>query len=274
MSEPNRHSSAAAMDSQPLRDELSRAQAELHRELQVVGEIQRSLLPERLPDIPGYDLASYYKPSAMAGGDYFDVVPLVEGKWGLVMADVAGHGASAAVIMAVMRALIHAHLPYTKSIPAHSFLEFINQQMTDVYTRDGRFVTVWCAMLDPAARSLSYCSAGHNPARLVRRGSVISLDAAHGLPLGIIESEVYNEVLVTLESGDLVAIYTDGITEAKRAGSVGRDFFETERLDEALLASASGSAQDCVRRVADAVNDFAGSHVHADDQTMLVLRVI
>lgn len=261
------------LDNQPLRDELSRAQADLHRELQVVGEIQRSLLPHKLPEIPGFDLASYYKPSAMAGGDYFDVVPLVEGKWGLVMADVAGHGASAAVIMAVLRALVHAHLPFTKSIPAHSFLEFINQQVTDVYTLDGRFVTVWCAMLDPAERTLKYCSAGHNPARLVRGGRVLSLDAAHGLPLGVRADEKYNEVTITLEPGDLAAIYTDGITEARRAGSTGRDFFETERLDQVLLETGDAEARDCVQRVADAVNRFAGSDVHADDQTMLVIRV-
>src|SRR5690349_6818340 len=94
---------------QQLHEQLLAAQAKLQRELTTVGEIQRSLLPETLPTIPGFDVASYYQPSAMAGGDYFDIVPLAGGVWGLIVADVAGHGASAAVIMAVMRTLVHAH---------------------------------------------------------------------------------------------------------------------------------------------------------------------
>jgi sigma-B regulation protein RsbU (phosphoserine phosphatase) len=256
-----------------LRDQLLTAQADLHRELKVVGEIQRSLLPEDLPPIPGFDIASYYQPSAMAGGDYFDIVPLVDDQWGLIVADVAGHGASAAVIMAVMRTLVHAHLPRNRFLPSCEFLEFMNRQMAGTYMRDGRFVTVWCAVLDPAARTLTYASAGHNPPRLVRRGAVIPLDAVNGLPVGIESDSTYEEVTVTLEPGDLLMCYTDGITEAARVRGGDREFFETERLDRILIESCLDDARDCVRRVTNAVNAFSGAAVPTDDQTMLVVRV-
>src|SRR5690606_37482043 len=94
----------------------------MSHELSRVGEIQRSLLPAALPTIPGFDLAAHYQPCARAGGDYFDIVPLVGGQWGFIMADVAGHGVSAAVIMAVMRALVHTNLHHTRAMPAWVFL--------------------------------------------------------------------------------------------------------------------------------------------------------
>jgi sigma-B regulation protein RsbU (phosphoserine phosphatase) len=257
----------------PLREQLSMARAGLNRELKEVGEIQRSLLPAELPDIPGFDVASYYQPCEMAGGDYFDIVPLTKDRWGLVMADVAGHGVSATVIMAVMRALVHAHLPHTRYFPANAFLEFINEQMTGAYTANGRFVTVWAAVLDPLTRSLTYASAGHNPPRLLRRGTVTALDAVGGLPLGIEESATYEEVTIGLESGDLLVIYTDGITEAMREGGRHWEYFATGRLDQVLLKSGRDSALDCVRRVTRAVNAFTQTNVPTDDQTMLVVRV-
>ena len=256
-----------------LRDQLSTAQGELHRELKVVGEIQRSLLPECLPDIPGFDVAAFYQPSAHAGGDYFDIVPLAGGNWGLIMADVAGHGASAAVIMAVMRTLVHAHLPTNRYLPSCEFLEFMNRQMTGTYVRDGRFVTVWCAVLDPVARTLTYACAGHNPPRLVRRGTVTALDAVRGLPVGIEPASTYEEVTVALEPGDLLTIYTDGITEASRTYNGVRDFFETDRLDRILAHDCPAAASDCVERVTTAVSAFSGRPVPADDQTLLVIRV-
>src|SRR3954468_16866305 len=97
--------------SEPAEARLATALAALDRERNAVGEIQGWLLPESLPDIPGFEMSPYYRPSEQAGGDYYDVVPLVDGQWGFVMADVAGHGISAAVIMTVMRTLIHAELP-------------------------------------------------------------------------------------------------------------------------------------------------------------------
>lgn len=269
-----RHAGTSADSPEVSPERLAAGEADLARELMVVGEIQRSLLPAVLPDIPGFDIESYYHPCAKAGGDYFDVVPLVGGQWGLILADVAGHGVSAAVIMAVMRALVHTNLPHTRFMPSRVFLDFMNKQMTDVYTTNGRFVTVWCAVLNPVTRLLTYASAGHPPARLIRNGSVTALNAVAGLPIGVDRSSTYEEMGVILEPDDLLVAYTDGITEAVRCGVGRRTQFGTERLDQVLIEADRLPAFGCVERVVAAVDAFTGACEPADDQTMLAMRVL
>jgi len=256
-----------------LGDQLLAAQAQLKNELRIVGDIQQSMLPDTLPYIPGFDIATHYQPCAMAGGDYYDIVPLAGDVWGLVIADVAGHGVSATVIMAVMRALVHAHLPLTtRYMSSKKFLEFMNQQLT-AYTVDGRFVTVWCAVLAPETRELTYASAGHNPPRLVRRGIVTALNGVNGLPLGIDETATYEEVTVALEPGDLLVAYTDGFTEAMRKKGGQREYFGTDRLDQILTEIYDSRADECVKRVTTAVTSFTNTSVPTDDQTLMVVAV-
>jgi len=122
-----------------LRNKLADALAALDRELQAVGEIQRSLLPEKLPAIAGFELAAHYQTSARAGGDYYDFFPLGDGGWGLFIADVSGHGTPAAVLMAITHAIAHAQ-PGTHEPPAN-LLSHLNDQLTRSYTRGGTFVT-------------------------------------------------------------------------------------------------------------------------------------
>src|SRR5439155_19494004 len=136
------------------RNQLSDALAALDRELKVVGEIQRSLLPRELPRIPGFDLAAWYETSARAGGDYYDFFPLHYDQLGLFIADVSGHGTPAAVVMAITHALAHAR-PGTHKPPVE-LLKYLNHQLTSRYTRDGTFVTAFYAVLDPTQRSLVY----------------------------------------------------------------------------------------------------------------------
>ncbi|HEV2616387.1 MAG TPA: PP2C family protein-serine/threonine phosphatase [Candidatus Acidoferrales bacterium] len=251
---------------------LARTLAELDRERQEVGEIQRLLLPASLPEIPGFEMSPYYQPSGHASGDYYDVVPLIDGQWGFVMADVAGHGTPAAVIMTVMRTLIHAELPSNRDKSAGEFLGHVNKVMSETYLRDGRFVTVWAAVLDPVSRQLTCASAGHNPPRLLRDGSVFALDVATGLPLGIDPAATYEEVGIGLEPEDLLVIYTDGITEAMRPGTDGPELFGTERLDRVLSESGSDRTCDCTERVRKAIAVFTNDAAPTDDRTMLILR--
>ena len=241
-------------------------------ERQAVGEFQRLLLPASLPEIPGLEMSPYYRPSGQASGDYYDVVPLVDDQWGFVIADVAGHGTSAAVIMTVMRTLIHAELPVNRDKSAGKFLEHVNQEMCETYLRKGRFVTVWAAVLDPLSRRLTYASAGHNPPRLLRGDSVLALDMAGGLPLGIHTAATYEDVGITLEPEDLLVIYTDGITEAMRPGIDGLELFGTERLDRVLSECGSDRTSDCSERVMKAIAAFTNGAAPTDDQTMLILR--
>lgn len=160
------------------------------------------------------------------------------------MAGVAGHGTPGAVIMTVMRTLIHAELPSNRDKSAGEFLEHVNRVMSETYLRDSRFVTVWAAVLDPVSRRLTYASAGHNPPRPLRGGSVLALDVAGGVPLGIDPAATYEDVGITLEPDDLLVMYTDGITEAMRRGIDGLELFGTKRLDRVLCECGSDRASD------------------------------
>lgn len=257
-----------------LRNQLSTALAALDRELQVVGGIQRSLLPRTLPSIPGFELAAHYQTSAWAGGDYYDFFPLRDGCWGLFIGDVSGHGTPAAVLMAITHAIAHSQ-PNSHTPPA-ALLEYLNQQLANVYTRDESFVTAFYAVLDPTARTITYSRAGHNPPRLVRRETVQALDQSGGLPLGVLDGQVYDQAVVTLEPGDLLLLYTDGVIEvaAPAAGAAPTPLFGTERLDQLLLDCLSCSTEECLERIRAAVTAFGGPAPLADDQTLIALRCV
>jgi len=263
-----------SLQSGPVEVRLARVLEELDRERQAVGEIQRSLLPASLPELPGFEMSPYYQPSEHASGDYYDVVPLIDDQWGFVMADVSGHGTPAAVIMTVLRTLIHAELPSNRDKSAGEFLERVNRVMCETYLRDSRFVTVWAAVLNPVSRRLTYASAGHNPPRLLRGGSVLSLDVVGGLPLGFDPGASYEDASITLEPEDLLVIYTDGITEAMREGIDGLELFGTEGLDRVLSEYSSDRACDCTELVRKAIAAFTNDATPTDDRTMLILRAI
>jgi sigma-B regulation protein RsbU (phosphoserine phosphatase) len=257
-----------------LRNELSAALSALNQELEIVGEIQRSLLPRELPRLPGFEMATYYQTSARAGGDYYDFFPLDGGQWGLFISDVAGHGTPAAVLMAITHAIAHAQ-PGTHTPPS-VLLGYLNDQLARSYTREGSFVTAFYATLDPSARTLLYARAGHNPPRLVRGGRVLSLDQQGALPLGILEQQAYGQATVRLEVGDLLLLYTDGITEAMapRQACGSRELFGVERLDALLLDCGAASAEGCVAAVRSAVAAFCANAPPTDDQTLIAIRCL
>lgn len=259
---------------QVLRNQLGGALKSLDRELQTVGEIQRSLLPETLPLIPGFELAAHYQTSARAGGDYYDFFPLADGAWGLFIADVSGHGTPAAVLMAITHAIAHAK-PRTHTPPA-ALLKYLNERLAKVYTRGGTFITAFYAVLDPTTRMLNYSRAGHNPPRLVREDRVISIDGEGGLPLGILGSQEYAQATVQLEPGDLLLLYTDGITEAMAParGEPRRELFGLERLDALLIDCKSCSTADCLDRIRAHVTAFSETALPTDDQTLIAIRCL
>jgi sigma-B regulation protein RsbU (phosphoserine phosphatase) len=255
-----------------LRNQLSTALEALDRELRIVGAIQRSLLPVKLPDIAGYELSAQYQTSAWAGGDYYDFFPLDGGRWGLFIGDVSGHGTPAAVLMAITHAIAHAQ-PGTHTPPG-ALLDYLNNQLTRAYTRNESFVTAFYGVLDPAKRTLTYSRAGHDPPRLVRRGCVLALDEAGDWPLGIYEGQPYNQASITLEPGDLLLLYTDGIVEAAapaQGPGIGA-LFGTDRLDRVLLDCASSSADECIARIRAELTEFCGQAPPADDQTLIAIR--
>jgi sigma-B regulation protein RsbU (phosphoserine phosphatase) len=253
-----------------LSGQLKSAYEAVDYEMKVVADIQRSLLPKRMPDIPTMALAAHYQTSHRAGGDYYDFFPLPDGKWGLLIADVSGHGTPAAVLMAVTHSLAHSYPgPAT---PPGRMLEHVNRHLTARYTAESdTFVTAFYGVYDPADRSLTYASAGHNPPRLKRcvDGTLALLDGATGLPLGISPVEKYRETTCRLVPGDQLVLYTDGITEANNEQG---EMFGLSRLDKVLENCAVG-ASDLLQSVLNALREFTGDEPAHDDQTLLVAKI-
>lgn len=249
--------------------ELRSAYAELDRELKRVGEIQRSLLPARLPNIEGLDIAASYKIAARAGGDYYDFFDLGDGRWGVVIADVSGHGTPAAVVMAILRTILHAQC-YECVTPAE-MLSSANKQLYDQSAKyDGTFVTAFYGIYDPTDRSLRYSAAGHNPPLLVDREiRVRELDGARSLPLAVTPDCVYDESEVSLERGDTLLLYTDGITEATNDAD---EFYGRERLLSCVREDVP-NAQHIIDCVVHKLIGYTGGKAQVDDQTLLALRV-
>jgi sigma-B regulation protein RsbU (phosphoserine phosphatase) len=253
-----------------LRNELKQAYKALEYEMRVVAEIQRSLLPQKLPAIPGLELGAHYQTSRWAGGDYYDFFPLPDGRWGILIADVSGHGTPAAVMMAITQSLAHG-LPGHPEPPC-LLLGHVNRQLCRRYEAGNEgFVTAFYGIFDPATLTLSYACAGHNPPLLRRCGEqkVTALDEIGGPPLGLFEATEYDQATIALRTDDTLALYTDGITEAMNAAG---DQFGTERLD-AILGRCDLDAPGIVRAVIEAVDAFTGGHPPEDDRTLLVAVV-
>ncbi len=251
-----------------LRQQLADAYERIDEEFRVVGELQRSLLPRDLPEMPGLRFASFYRTSARAGGDSYDIFPLPDGKCGLFVADVSGHGAPAAVMMAVTHAIAHT-LP-GQPLPPEDLLRELNDRLASGYTgTSGTFVTAFYGVFDPATKMLEYACAGHNPGRVVRSGEIIDLDGASGLPLGVLTGERFARSRVQLHAGDKLVLYTDGITEAMDGS---RRLFGLERLDEVLRQCRSSDPDGIAKAVVAAVQDFSGKDAPADDQTLLIAQ--
>jgi sigma-B regulation protein RsbU (phosphoserine phosphatase) len=253
-----------------LSDELRRAYEIVDRELRQVSEIQRSLLPKTIPPIPNLGLAASYQTSRWAGGDYYDFFPLPGDRWGLLIADVSGHGTPAAVMMAITHSVAHGYPgPPT---PPGELLAHVNERLARSYTGDnGTFVTAFYGIFDPKARTFTYASAGHNPPRLKRcaDGSVASLDAVGGLPLGLFDDVVYEQATVPLIPGDQVVFYTDGIVEATNPDGL---MFGLDQLDRAI-SDCMLTADGLMHSILEALASFTAGQPAADDRTILVAKV-
>jgi sigma-B regulation protein RsbU (phosphoserine phosphatase) len=253
-----------------LSEELKQAYDALDREMRVVAEIQHSLLPAELPRIAHADLAASYQTASRAGGDFYDFFPLPEGRWGILIGDVSGHGTPAAVLMAVTHAIAHTH-PGPAAPPGH-VLGYVNQHLATRYTaQSDTFVTAFYGIFDPEKRELWYARAGHNPPRLKRcaDGTLASLDGVSGLPLGILVGEKYPERRQRLVPGDQILFYTDGITEARNPTG---EMFGLHRLDDALT-NCSLVASELLGAVQDGLERFMAGRPADDDRTLLVMRI-
>jgi sigma-B regulation protein RsbU (phosphoserine phosphatase) len=250
--------------------QVEEAYTALDYELKMVADMQSSLLPPELPAIPTLDLAASYQPSRRAGGDYYDFFPLPDGKWGILIADVSGHGTPAAVLMAITHCIAHMHPG--PAMPPGAILSYVNHHLTARYTRlSETFVTAFYGVYDPVKRQLTYARAGHNPPRLKRcqDGTLAVLDGSSGLPLGILPEQDYQESVQQLQAGDQIIFYTDGITEAHNPAG---QLFGTSRLDQ-VLELCMLEARALLDTVLQAVQEFTAGHPAEDDRTVIIARV-
>ena len=249
--------------------ELGRSMAEQQRtssELSLAHDIQMGLLPRQLPEIPGCDFFARVIPAKEVGGDLFDVATMDDGRVLLVIADVSGKGISAGLFMAVAKTLLGVARTHGKT--AHGVIEFLNNQLSA--NNDAlMFVTMFLAIFDPRTGELAYSNAGHNPPYIRRRdGRLEPLAGRHGPALGIKGGETYACETTTLRDGDLLLLYTDGITEAQDATE---SLFSETRLEECLRDMSGESAGEAGTAVIDAVAKFQGAAPQFDDITLLAL---
>ncbi len=237
-------------------------------ELRSVADIQKSLLPSSTPKVPGLDVAVHYQTAKRAGGDYYDFFPLSRGRLGVHIADASGHGAPAAVLMAVAHSIAHSQ-PHAPDRPGE-LLTRLNAHLTRQYTRQsGNFMTAFYGVFDPTYETLTYSSAGHNPPRLVRHeGGLVPLNRAQRLPLGIKAEEVYADQTVPLRDQDLALFFTDGVIEAVNAEG---DVFGSDRIDAALRVFPP-SAERLIQNLLRELSAFTAGVPVADDRTLLVVK--
>ncbi len=254
-----------------LTKKLQAANDAVDHEMGMVGRLQETILPTKLPDIPTLDLAVHYQTTSQAGGDYYDILSLPKGRWGILIADVSGHGALAAVLMAITHSLTKTYTgpPW----PPGLLLSYVNRHLAAHYTAAfGSFVTAFYAIYDPDRGTLTYANAGHVPPRLIRcaDGSRLALEGKKRLPLGISDREEYPEETTVLSPGDQVIFCTDGITDAQNAKG---DHFGSDGLDQALAGCPVG-AQAMLDAVLEALKQFTDDVAAKDDRTLLAAKFV
>ncbi len=238
----------------------------MSQELDLAGRIQARFLPYEVPLFEGWELSAGLTPARQTSGDFYDFVALPDGRIGLVVADVADKGTAAALYMALSRTLIRTFAMQYPDDP-DAVLRAANERLlTDA--QSDQFVTVFYAVLDPAAGTLTYASAGHNPGFVLRRnGGAIESLGHTGVPLGLFDGMAWGRAEVTLEPSDILLLYTDGVSEAQ--DSVGTLFGE-DRMIEVAQAHCDGPAADLHAALVAAVMTHAGSAPQFDDITLMI----
>lgn len=237
------------------------------KELEQAGDIQRRLLPARPPDVPGVDLAGYNAPCRTVGGDYYDFFLYPDGRVALIVADVAGKGMPAAMLMSSLQARVQVLSEDVSDLA--TLVARLNRAICG-NCPDNRFITFFMAVLDPKTGDLAYCNAGHNPPILARAGGSVEMLEGGGVILGILPKASYTEQRVKMGVGDALVLFSDGVTESVRRDE--DEEFGEQRLGELVAASVSLSSEDLLDKINRELATWLDGAPPADDVTLVIAR--
>jgi len=243
----------------------------LERELETARQIQEKLLPHEMPQLPGFEIAGISLPSQQVGGDYFDFLDMGTGQLGIAIADVSGKGIPAALLMANLQASLHAQVIKKGSVAdVASRMNSLLVKSTDTHM----FATFFYGILDQVKSTFISTNAGHNPPLLFRVDGKIKRLEAGGLVLGFLPDQKYTQQTVKIKQGEVVVLFTDGITEAAGPSSekISENLFGEERLIEVIRASLAKSAVEIQAAILQAISNHTGNVPQYDDITLVVIK--
>lgn len=254
-----------AADKEKYRGELERKKFEI----ETARNIQKSFLPESEPRLEGFDIAAFSLQALEVGGDFYDFIPISKDKWGLVIADVSGKGFPAALFMALSRTCVRANA-MGKTTASEAICMANNLISQD--DKSGMFVTLFYATLDINSKKLQYVNAGHNPPLVLgeKEGGIVML-AAKGLALGVMPDILLEEKEIKLCEGEIVLLYTDGVTEAVNRQ---QEQFGQQRLIKLVEDNRHLPAQELIKRIEHEVVAFSEGQPQFDDLTLMALKVL
>lgn len=240
----------------------------LEGQLEVARQVQLELLPARDPQLEGYDISAYNFPTEEVSGDYYDWVKIYDDQIGLVIADVSGKGVPAALLMAFLRASLRAatHIGYSP----HISMAKVNYLLWESIERN-QFVTAFYGILDVTNRTLTYTNAGHNPPILLNKNGDLHFIDRGSVPLGMFRDTRYHEYYLTTEPGEVLVLYTDGVTEAQNLAG---EEFGRDRLGKAVQTHRDLSAREMITAVHKELIEWTEGGGVTDDVTFFVIKAL
>lgn len=239
----------------------------IDHEISIAGTIQKKLIPKELPKIEGYDQYGINIPTKFIGGDFYDCIPLNDGRFVFIMADVSGKGIAASLLVSTLHASAHAYL--NGPFELESLVKKLNEVIYDAATID-KYITAVFAVLDPQKNELLMVNAGHNPTYIVRNNKSLESMDTGGIPLGMIRvPPPYGSIKWILKPGDSVFFYTDGVTEAMNEKE--EQYDDIRPITKFLEKSKAKTAQYFIEELITDMNDFTSSTPQSDDITALYL---
>jgi sigma-B regulation protein RsbU (phosphoserine phosphatase) len=261
------HFAASAIDSEQLRQEAESARLVNH-ELDLAHAVQARLLPERAPSVAGLQCIGFCRAARSIGGDYYDLLPLQDGRFAFTLGDVSGKGIPAAVMMASIQTLLRSLLQHdVRSL--ETTLADLNRTLYISSTAE-RYSTLFCGVISADRSNLSYVNAGHVLPYLIHRDGRLERLTGGGLPVGLLPEASYDQFTAPLQPGDTLVVVSDGIVEARNLDS---EFWAEEEVDRVLLAHLDAPVSQLPELLCAAVDRFAGPAHQYDDMTVLALRL-